>query len=85
MQKIAFTSIFCYTKAVESMYKEMEMNTQMKKQIIFDMDGVLFDTENLVFSCWKFAAGKFMLTGIEDVFYQVIGVSSEGIFQNVWR
>ena len=34
----------------------------MKKQIIFDMDGVLFDTENLVFSCWKFAAGKFMLT-----------------------
>ena len=50
----------------------------MKKQIIFDMDGVLFDTENLVFSCWKFAAGKFMLTGIEDVFYQVIGVSSEG-------
>lgn len=60
------------------MYKEMEMNTRMKKQIIFDMDGVLFDTENLVFSCWKFAAGKFMLTGIEDVFYQVIGVSSEG-------
>ena len=56
----------------------MEMNTRMKKQIIFDMDGVLFDTENLVFSCWKFAAGKFMLTGIEDVFYQVIGVSSEG-------
>ena len=54
------------------------MNTRMKKQIIFDMDGVLFDTENLVFSCWKFAAGKFMLTGIEDVFYQVIGVSSEG-------
>lgn len=59
---------FCYTKAVESMYKEMEMNTRMKKQIIFDMDGVLFDTENLVFSCWKFVAGKFMLTGIEDVF-----------------
>lgn len=60
----------------------------MKKQIIFDMDGVLFDTENLVFSCWKFAAGKFMLTGIEDVFYQAIGVSSEGTkryFQNVWR
>ena len=54
----------------------------MEKQIIFDMDGVLFDTENLVFSCWKFAAGKFMLTGIEDVFYQVIGVSSEGMVIN---
>ena len=36
----------------------------MKKQVIFDMDGVIFDSEALVLSCWKIVAEKYGLEGI---------------------
>lgn len=49
----------------------------MKKQIVFDMDGVIFDTENLVLSCWRFAAEKYSVPHIEETYRRVIGISSE--------
>ena len=35
----------------------------MIKTIIFDMDGVIFDTENLWLNCWGYLGGKY---GIEN-------------------
>lgn len=41
--------------------------------VIFDMDGVLFDTESLVLSCWLEAGIPLGLTNIPDVFSRCIG------------
>ena len=59
----------------------------MKKQIIFDMDGVIFDTENLILSCWRVVAEKYRIPNIEEAFRRVIGVSATGtkkIIQEVY-
>lgn len=49
----------------------------MNKQIVFDMDGVIFDTENLILGCWRFVAEKYNVPHIEETFRRVIGTSSE--------
>lgn len=43
--------------------------------VIFDMDGVIFDSEKLSLKCWKLLAGKLNLKNIEDVFFESIGTS----------
>ncbi len=39
----------------------------MIQAVVFDMDGVIFDSERLVIECWKKVAGEKGFTGVEDV------------------
>ena len=43
--------------------------------VVFDMDGVLFDSERACLSCWEQAAESLGLPGIRDVFFRCIGTN----------
>ena len=47
----------------------------MNKTVIFDMDGVLFDTERLCIQCWEKAAKERGIEGIEEVSRRCIGLN----------
>ena len=45
--------------------------------VIFDMDGVIFDTERAVISCWKTLSETYDLPDIENICIECIGTTSE--------
>jgi len=45
----------------------------MEKSVVFDMDGVLFDSESLDHKCWYEIADELGLKEIDDVFFKTIG------------
>ncbi len=47
------------------------------KAFIFDMDGVLLDTESLCKKCWRIAARDWGLEGVDRVYYQCVGQASQ--------
>lgn len=47
------------------------------KAVIFDMDGVIFDSERCVIECWKVIAKKYDISNIEPVLMQCLGVTYE--------
>lgn len=47
----------------------------MNKTIVFDMDGVLFDTERLCVEVWKKVAKDWGIQGMEDVVMRCIGLN----------
>jgi HAD superfamily hydrolase (TIGR01509 family) len=46
------------------------------KAVIFDMDGVIFDTENLFLNCWREIAAEQGMANIDEVYRRVIGVKA---------
>ncbi len=47
------------------------------KAVIFDMDGVIFDSERLVLDCWEKVGEKYHLANIREVFIECIGTNKE--------
>ena len=45
------------------------------KAVIFDMDGVIFDSERAYQVCWKIVAKERKLENADEVFYKCIGVN----------
>ena len=47
------------------------------KEAIFDMDGVIFDSERLVLEGWQEIAAKYGIKGIEEVLPRCLGVNAQ--------
>ena len=45
------------------------------KAVLFDMDGVLLDTESICKICWYRAAKEFNLSNIEKIFMECVGLN----------
>lgn len=54
----------------------LEMRGNTMKAIVFDMDGVLFDTEMVCLEGWKVVAEKNNLPDMENVFTKCIGLNN---------
>ncbi len=45
--------------------------------VIFDMDGVIFDSERLVLTCWEKLGEKYRIEGVREVFIPCIGTNEK--------
>ena len=53
------------------------MRNKKYKAVVFDMDGVIFDSERCVIDCWKVIAEKYNIPNIEPVLHRCLGVTYE--------
>lgn len=45
------------------------------KTVIFDMDGVIFDSERIVKMCWEAVSDKYHLYDIDETYYKSVGTN----------
>lgn len=45
------------------------------KTVIFDMDGVIFDSENLVKKCWEIVGSRIGIERLDEIFYDCLGTN----------
>lgn len=57
--------------------KEMKLKGQKYAAVVFDMDGVIFDSERLVIECWKVIACKYGIVDVETVCRDCLGINKE--------
>lgn len=63
------------------------MRKDGKEAVIFDMDGVIFDSEVCVCAIWKEIAEEFNLPNIEEVYIKCIGINdaaTEQVFKDAY-
>ncbi len=53
------------------------MNRQHEVAVIFDMDGVIFDSERLVVETWVEVAKKYGIEGIEEACAACVGINAQ--------
>ena len=51
------------------------MNEEKIRAVLFDMDGVLLDTESVCLICWQRAAEEYNIKNIDQIFHQCVGRS----------
>lgn len=44
--------------------------------VVFDMDGVIFDSENLYIKCWQTVADKYGISGIKEACLKCLGINA---------
>lgn len=60
---------------------------QTYQAVVFDMDGVIFDSERLIIECWKETADKYGIADIERACEACLGVNAvetREIFKNIY-
>ena len=50
---------------------------KMERNIVFDLDGVILDSERLVLSIWDFLGGKYGINGMRETMLECIGTTHE--------
>ena len=68
--------------------REHIMKSRQQAAVIFDMDGVILDSENLYVECWKQVGEEFGLRDVVEMSHLIIGVNdtrSEQVFREFYQ
>lgn len=55
--------------------KQEQIENMKYEAVVFDMDGVIFDSEQAVIDCWKEIAKKYNIVGIEEACRKCLGTN----------